>query len=97
MVQILLVDVGTKVEKDMQDLCYLVDDPNYKIEHFAVLASLHNVEPPLKLKSWPMQSITKFSELAFSGALLAEYSDVSNVRAYFVYISIVILKIFHFH
>lgn len=81
LVQILLVDCGTNLEKEMKDLCYLVDDPVYKAEHFAVLASLHNVEPPSNLLAWPIHSIKRFSELAFSVDVLAEYSsEGSGVR-----------------
>jgi hypothetical protein len=83
----MLVDCGTTLEKEMQDLCYLVDDPVYKVEHLAVAASLYNVEPPYSLKSWPTHSIKKFTTLATEFDILAEFSNAQcSVRVNFCYV-----------
>jgi hypothetical protein len=73
LVQILLVDIGTTLERNMDELCYLVDDPAYKIEHLATPASLFNVEPASSLESWPTHTITEFSKEVYKSDTLAEY------------------------
>jgi hypothetical protein len=77
------------MEKDMEDLCYLVDDPAFKIEHLATPASLFNVEPPRSLKSWPTHSIKKFAGLTTSD-MLAEYVNGGNSVGLFLYYKIII-------
>jgi len=66
------IDFGTIEEKEISDLCYLIDEPAYTLAPMAVEASLYNLKPPNCDAEYSLKSIQKFADLIDTDLLIAK-------------------------
>jgi hypothetical protein len=67
-----LIDFGTKSEVGKDEICYLMDEPEFKLAPYAVESTLANVIPPNGQRNFSDETNRRFSELLATDSLIAK-------------------------